>query len=258
MRTPARAFEGSNGRGCRRCQCPCGYGYVIVHTYIPTSCSGGHTPSCTNASPHNTHTQPHTATHSHKQPHTDTHRHTQTHTDTCICTCHPRAACGYHSICTAQPPPPPKTAPLATRAPPVGTIVSAPHSRLLRKPHHSPPARRVNAPLALTPSRCEHNPLTVGVNSCARSVRLEWTGTMRQPVRPCSRLPEDITGHAWRKRLAASSQLTLPRRRWNAAAATAPGPNPCSPHLLRCLQLGSPIESLTPPPPPPPKSAGML
>ena len=23
------------GPGCRRCQCPCGYGYVIIHTYIP-------------------------------------------------------------------------------------------------------------------------------------------------------------------------------------------------------------------------------
>ena len=31
---PARAFESSVGPGCRRCQCPCGYGYVIIHTYI--------------------------------------------------------------------------------------------------------------------------------------------------------------------------------------------------------------------------------
>ena len=28
-------FESSVGPGCRRCQCPCGYGYVIIHTCIP-------------------------------------------------------------------------------------------------------------------------------------------------------------------------------------------------------------------------------
>ena len=26
----------TRGPGCRRCQCPCGYGYVIIHTYIHT------------------------------------------------------------------------------------------------------------------------------------------------------------------------------------------------------------------------------
>ena len=29
-------FESSVGPGCRRCQCPCGYGCVIIHTYIHT------------------------------------------------------------------------------------------------------------------------------------------------------------------------------------------------------------------------------
>ena len=26
-------LEGATAPGCRRCQCPCGYGYVIIHTY---------------------------------------------------------------------------------------------------------------------------------------------------------------------------------------------------------------------------------
>ena len=30
----ARVFESSVDPGCRRCQSPCGYGYVIIHTYI--------------------------------------------------------------------------------------------------------------------------------------------------------------------------------------------------------------------------------
>ena len=34
---PARAFESSLGPGCRRCECPCGYGYVIIHTYMHTN-----------------------------------------------------------------------------------------------------------------------------------------------------------------------------------------------------------------------------
>ena len=29
---PSTTFESSDGPGCRRCQCPCGYGYVIIHT----------------------------------------------------------------------------------------------------------------------------------------------------------------------------------------------------------------------------------
>ena len=29
-------MQRSNGPGCRRCQCPCGYGYTYIHTYIQT------------------------------------------------------------------------------------------------------------------------------------------------------------------------------------------------------------------------------
>ena len=31
---PAHAFEGLIGPGCRRCQCPCGYSYIITYTYM--------------------------------------------------------------------------------------------------------------------------------------------------------------------------------------------------------------------------------
>ena len=33
---PDIAYAAHTGPGCRRCQCPCGYGYVIIHTYIHT------------------------------------------------------------------------------------------------------------------------------------------------------------------------------------------------------------------------------